>query len=393
MTVTVRFLHTADWQLGKPFAGIQDPEKRALVRQERLAVLDRIGQAARESGASFIVVAGDLFDSASPTRSTVAAACSAIGRMGLPVYAIPGNHDHGGPGSLWEQDFFRRECAALAPNFQLLLKPEPVELPQAVLFPCPLLRRSESTDPTAWLRDGEVFAGLPEGKPRIVIAHGSVQGFGSAADDDEGETGGPGNLLDLDRLNPAAWDYIALGDWHGTKLLSARAAYSGTPEPDRFSKGESNEPGHVLAVEAERGGPPVISRIRTARLGWHRAARHFSEDAALESFQTEIAELLGQRGHQDLLRLELSGSLGLAAASELEKMLDSWRARLLRLKLLDRTRVAPGPEETARLMSRAEDPVTGRVAARLAALAQGEDENAAVARVALRELHAACMDG
>ena len=63
----VTFLHTADWQLGKPFAGIADPQKRALVQQERLAVLDRIAAAAQESGAQFILVAGDLFDSPSAT--------------------------------------------------------------------------------------------------------------------------------------------------------------------------------------------------------------------------------------------------------------------------------------------------------------------------------------
>ena len=29
--------------------------------------------------------------------------------MDVPVLAIPGNHDHAGPGTVWEQDFFRRE--------------------------------------------------------------------------------------------------------------------------------------------------------------------------------------------------------------------------------------------------------------------------------------------
>ncbi|MDB6134273.1 MAG: metallophosphoesterase [Verrucomicrobiales bacterium] len=392
--MTVRFLHTADWQLGKPFAGIQDPEKRALVRQERLAVLDRIGQAARESGAAFIVVAGDLFDSPSVTQSTVAAACSAIGRMGLPVYAIPGNHDHGGPGSVWEQDFFRRECAVLAPNFHLLLKPEPVELPQAVLLPCPLRRRAESSDPTAWLRGDGVLDALPPDKPRIVVAHGSVQGFGSGGSGEDDDSGGSaGNLLELNRLDQSALDYIALGDWHGVKEISPKASYCGTPEPDRFAKGETNEPGYVLTVEAARGLLPVVTRVSTARLAWRRAVGFFSEDAALDRLRVEISDWLGQRAHQDLLRLELSGSLGIAAAAELAGLLDSWSARLLRLKLLDRTRVAPAPGETEELTRRAGDPLISRVAARLTAMAAGDDEASATARVALRELHTACMEG
>ena len=93
----MKFLHTADWQIGKPFARISDENKRALVRNARIEAIVRIGDVARETGAEFIVVAGDLFDSPSADKATVSAACSAMGKLGMPVYVIPGNHDHGGP--------------------------------------------------------------------------------------------------------------------------------------------------------------------------------------------------------------------------------------------------------------------------------------------------------
>ena len=383
--MTTTFLHTADWQLGKPFARIVDPQKRALVQQERLAVLDRIASAARGRGAQFILVAGDLFDSPSATKATVAAACSALGRMALPVLAIPGNHDHGGPGSLWEQEFFKRERAALAPNFHLLLTPAPVELEHAMIFPCPLLRRAESIDPTAWLRDPDVFAGTDPDKPRILLAHGSVQGFGNDSDDEESPVGT--NRIDLSRLPDGAIDYIALGDWHGTKMISPHAWYAGTPEPDRFPKGESNEPGHVLCVAVKRGGIPQVERILTAGLRWRQVIWEFTEDSALAALQQEISDWLGQRAGQDLLRLELSGSLGIAAGAALEQVLESWGARLLRLKLTDLTATAPTAEELAALTQRADDPLIARVACQLAEQAAGTGEDAAIARLALRELH------
>ena len=69
------FLHTADWQVGAPHARVEDAEKRALVRQERLAVIARLGTEARAHGTAFVVVAGDLFDSPRPDRATVSAAC------------------------------------------------------------------------------------------------------------------------------------------------------------------------------------------------------------------------------------------------------------------------------------------------------------------------------
>ncbi|NLE11520.1 MAG: DNA repair exonuclease, partial [Actinobacteria bacterium] len=109
----MRFVHTADWQLGKPFGRVSDPQKRSLLQQERVEAVKRIGRVVQATGAEFVLVAGDLFDSRSADKATVSAACSAIGQIGVPVVVIPGNHDHGGPGCVWEQEFFLREQAAL----------------------------------------------------------------------------------------------------------------------------------------------------------------------------------------------------------------------------------------------------------------------------------------
>ena len=115
------FLHTADWQLGKPYGAVADLEKRVALQDERFAAISRIGNAVRDHGAAFVVVAGDLFDSPSPSRAVVSRACSAIGQLGVPVYVIPGNHDHGGPLGPWDQPFFTQERDQLAPNLHVLL--------------------------------------------------------------------------------------------------------------------------------------------------------------------------------------------------------------------------------------------------------------------------------
>ena len=376
------FLHTADWQVGAPHARVEDAEKRALVRQERLAVIARIGALARERGASFIVVAGDLFDSPRPEQATVSAACSAIGALGLPVYVIPGNHDHGGPDSLWEQPFFLQERAALAPNLQILLQPQPLELEQAVLLPCPLLRRHELQDTTAWLRslDFSAFGS----KPRIVLAHGSVQDFGPADDDADDAS----NRIELDRLPLDAIDYLALGDWHGMKQIGPKAWYAGTPEPDRFPR--NNAPGHCLVVTATRGSPPQVEAVKTGRLRWHDLEFDFTADTDLERLSTLLMEATQSRAGEDLIRLTLRGSLGLTARNQLEQQLDTWRARLLRLRLHDDIRLTPTSEEISALTQRGDAPLTARIAARLLEESRSSDaEVAATALAALRELHAA----
>jgi DNA repair exonuclease SbcCD nuclease subunit len=182
--MSVTFIHTADWQLGKPFAGVSDDHKRALLRDARVQAVRRIAAEVIQRRAEFVVVSGDLFDSSTPLNSTVSGACGAIGEMKVPVFVIPGNHDHGGPGSVWHQPFFQRERQQLAPNLNVLLTHDPVELGAAVLFPCPLLRRHEAADPTACLR---TLTNLDRHgtKARIVIAHGSTMDFGDALADDE----------------------------------------------------------------------------------------------------------------------------------------------------------------------------------------------------------------
>lgn len=383
------FLHTADWQLGKPFASTRDEAKRHLLMQERIHVVQRLAESVKSSGAAFVLVAGDLFDSSQATKATVSAACQAIGSLQVPVYAIPGNHDHGGPGSVWEQDFFRREKEELAPNLQLLLKPEPLVTPHAVIFPAPLLRRHEASDPTAWIRSALEDPSLPPDLPRIVFAHGTVQGFGSVDMADEDDLPAAANFIDLSRLPMDAVDYVALGDWHGTRQVGPKAWYSGTPEIDRFPRGEGNRPGHVLKVATSRGVLPQVEELRSGRFDWRELAFRFADDASLDLFSGRLDEMIGTRGGEHLLQLKLEGSLGIAAADRLEKILEALEARLLRLKLDHRVSVAPTEEEAAALTRRAEDPLIASVATQLGIQGMGDDEEAAVARLALRELHAA----
>ena len=383
-----RFLHTADWQLGRPFARVEDSVKRARLQQERIDALARIASVARENQAEFILVAGDAFDSPHASKATVSAACAAIGAIGLPVYLIPGNHDHGGPDSLWEQPFFRREAAGLSPNLHVLLHPEPVELAHAVILPCPFLRRHDASDTTQWLRSPEFAAGLPNDKARIVLAHGSTQRFGSASADDEADDHAA-NSLDLARLPASAYDYIALGDWHGAKQIAPNAWYAGTPELDRFPRGEDYAAGHVLLVEAARGASPSVKPISTGRLGWHQTDFALISDESIGQLAAHLERLIGTRAGADLLQLELTGTVGLEATARLQALIESYQARLLRFKLNDRTVTAPSDAEIAALTLRGGDPLLSRVAAKLVARANaGATEDAAIARQALRELHA-----
>lgn len=380
----MRFLHTADWQIGKPFHSIEDLSKRERLRQQRLETVRGLRALINEHGAAFVVVCGDLFDSFTPDQSTVSALCSAVGSLGVPVYAIPGNHDHAGPGCVWEQPFFQRERADLAPNLHVLLQAQPVVTEEAVLLPCPLPRRHSASDPTAWLRNEP--ADLPIDRVRVVLAHGSTQGFSSSGESDAESTV---NQIDLSRLPTDSYDYIALGDWYGFKEIHPRAWFSGTPEQDRFARGEGNQPGYVLMVDCPgRGHSPTVTPVRTGQIGWH-APQDFDlkGDEDLEQLRLQLESILGQRAGQDLLRLSLTGTLSFSGQNALNDILASYQARLIDLRLEQNLLIEPSSAELDALRNR-DDPLVASVAASLQEMIAGSDAAAAeAARDALRELH------
>ena len=376
----VRFLHTADWQIGKPYQRVPEGAKRFRLQQERIAAIGRIGQVANRAGVGFVVVAGDLFDSTTVAGAAVVEVLEAIGEVSLPVLVIPGNHDHGGPGSVWHRAEFERQRQRRAPNLQVLLERRPLHCEGALVLPCPLLRNQDSVDPTAWIRqlDFNDEAFLSPDQPRIVLAHGGIQGFsGRDYGIDEEAQAGASNRIDLAALERCPIDYIALGDWHNGQQVAAKAWYSGTPEPDRFDQGENNQRGQVLVVAVERGQPPQVEAVPTGRIGWHRLRLHFQADDDLERFERLVQERIGDRVARDLLRLEVIGTLSLAGHNRWQQRLEELAQQLLRLRLKGHCDPAPGPQELAALVERRADPLIAAVArrlqARLANLAPGPD--------------------
>ena len=391
-----RFIHTADWQVGKPYGTVNDPQNQFRLQQERLNVIGRIREAVIDSQADFVLVAGDLFDSTTPTGSTVLEVLEAIGAMPVPVLVIPGNHDHGGLDSVWHRELFQQQQPLMAPNLQLLLERRPLELEQALVLPCPLVRNKDSLDPSVWLRSLD-WQTLPTTKPRLVLAHGGIHGFGGrdyggdpeTVPDDEAPVGA-NNLLDLAALPADEIDYIALGDWHNLKQVNEKAWYSGTPEPDRFDQGEGNQRGQVLQVSVARGQTPAVVVRPTGRLRWHNLRIRFNSDADLDRLQRELEACIAGRVARDLLRLEVSGSLSLAGHQRYDQLLTDLRSRLLRLRIKGECLQAPEAAELAQLTSRVEDPLIAEVAATLQRQISDcndpDGEDAKVLRLALCEL-------
>lgn len=324
----VRFVHTADLQLGMPFHFVPD-DRGAKLRDLRFAAIDRVVELAHQQDAAFIVVAGDVFDANTVDDRTVEQACARFARARVPVYAIPGNHDHGGPGSVWQRARFK---LSRPENFKVIEDREPVPVAggHAVLLPAPLIQRFERGDTTAhWTP--ELGREHGEGAVRIGLAHGGVSSFGEVE---------ARNLIDPQRANRADLDYVALGDWHGAREAGIRAWYAGTPEPTGF---KDNNAGHALVVTAGRGLPPRVEPVSVGRARWVRHAETLNEPDDIERLGRWFQEL--DDPLETLVRLELEGALCFADMERLEALLTRMEGRLIYLRRKDAGLVPRGRDE------------------------------------------------
>ncbi|PRY21258.1 calcineurin-like phosphoesterase family protein [Aliiruegeria haliotis] len=115
---SIRFVHTSDLHLGKRFGTMPDTIRSRLV-EARHEVIARIADVARSNGASHVLVAGDTFDTETPSDNVRVQALAAMGSdPNLTWCIIPGNHDSLAAETLWE-----RVEADAPPNVRVLSKP------------------------------------------------------------------------------------------------------------------------------------------------------------------------------------------------------------------------------------------------------------------------------
>ena len=86
----MKFLHTADWHVGKTLKG------RSRLEEQQAVLAEIIDVALREE-VDAVLIAGDLYDTAAPTADAqrlVNGALLKLASSGIEVVVIAGNHDH-----------------------------------------------------------------------------------------------------------------------------------------------------------------------------------------------------------------------------------------------------------------------------------------------------------
>ena len=312
----MKFIHCADIHLDSPLQTHLSPEKARQRNRELLQTFCRLAARAKEQDVTAVLIAGDLFDSAFVSPSTLSIVVSAI-RNADPVtfLCLPGNHDrdHAFPagvsipnnlklvGPVWSYfDFGPVTVAAIAPG--------------------------EGTDPYRDLT-------LDPQRINIVMLHGQI-----AARE------GP-DLISLPKLKNRHIRYLALGHLHSYQTqpldMEGILCYSGCLEGRGF-----DETGKKGFAEISIEGGILESRfVPFAARKLHKVSLDITDFMGADQILQAAESALARIPERDLVKLTLQGSYTLKTQKDPAFLEQILAHRFFSLTVTDESRLLL-PEDT-----------------------------------------------
>lgn len=260
----MKVLHVSDLHIGKRVNGMSMlGDQRYILRQ----ILD----IAEKRQVSVLLIAGDVYDKASPNAEAVTvfdAFLTDAVAAGLRVLAIPGNHDSA-ERIAYAQGLLEKQGVCLPPVYageveRVELEDEhgPVEF-----WLLPFLKPGDvrrffpdeeiGDDYSAALRAVLGACAIDQGKRNIVLSHQLVTAYGTAPDraDDEIKLGGMDNV-DVSVYD--AFDYVALGHVHRPQRVGRDIVrYSGSPLKYSFSEARYGKSVTLIELGEKKPGDDV----------------------------------------------------------------------------------------------------------------------------------------
>ena len=349
----IRCLHGADFHLDSAFGAL--PAQRAAERRrESRELLFRLADYVNGHDIDLMLLAGDLFDSASPFRETGEQLAAALGQMRARVFVAPGNHDWYGPGSPWETETWpenvtvfreRAMTAAEVPELDLVVHGAALTGPE---------------QPESLLAG---FTAPADGKVHIGLLHGGLDGAEDRYDP-----------IRREEVSASGLAYLALGHVHKRMepltLGRTVCAWPGCLEGRGFD--ELGEKGFYKGTISDSG---------EVSLTFVPFARHRYEilevDVTGKDPRVAVEAALPPDTAGDLYRILLTGETaegGAGAAALREALAD----RFDTLEVRDRTRMAEDLWQRA-----GEDSLRGLFLRELLARREAAEDEAARAEIDL----------
>jgi exonuclease SbcD len=251
----MRILHTSDWHIGRSFHG------HATLDALR-GVLDSLVEQVREHGVDLVIVAGDVFDSATPAAGAytlLSETLRGLGDTGATVVVTSGNHD-----SAARLGF---QSALLRDGVHVITEPATVGTPVTVTdehgpvhvygtpYLEPVLLRSiwpgvrTQADVLAHAMDLVRADAARRGGRSIAVAHCFAAGVEPTPHLERDIQQGGLDIVPLSTFDGV--DYMALGHIHGRQQLSPRVRYAGAPLHYSFDEGHKPRGSWLIELDAD----------------------------------------------------------------------------------------------------------------------------------------------
>lgn len=294
----MKLIHTADWHLGKRLNGfLLDAEQREALAA-MLAVVDRESPDA-------VLLAGDVFDTPVPPLSALETWSWFVNELvverGVPLVAIPGNHDHperlavnarvARPTGLHILHDLR-ECHVPVQVAGIEVFGVPFHKPAHVRAAFPEAaageaagREGKGDDPAPWDPNASydlamervlrrVRAARTEDRPSVLMAHAFVEGGGEEPEGEDAIVVGGAGTVRVATL--AGFDYVALGHIHGGRDLvrsGSPVRYAGSIYPYAFSEAGSTKSVDVVTFEGGATSERSVRSVRSVPIEVRRRVR------------------------------------------------------------------------------------------------------------------------
>ena len=268
----MRFIHTADWHLGKTLknASMID-EQNYILNGEFLKIVDN-------EKVDAVIIAGDVYDRGIPPIDAINLFDEIINKLTerkIFVLCIAGNHDSAarlnfGSRLMSKAKFFLKtrpeknpEPIILQDNFgeiyfSLIPFFEPIEIKEIFLSEENFSEQLTS-EAASKIYVAETRKKIPAGKRSIAVAHLFAAG-GITSDSERKFVGGVENV---DTENFSAYNYTALGHLHKPQTMKKTnfiVRYSGSPL--KYSFDEANHDKGVTLVDIDGEGKIFFEHIK-----------------------------------------------------------------------------------------------------------------------------------
>lgn len=301
----VKFLHTADWHIGRKLQGLDLLEDQQFVLENLITEMKKINP-------DFLVIAGDLYDRSVPSKEATTLLQELLVKINIecnvPIFAISGNHDSRERLAIGEA-WFSKHKFYLHTRLEQAFDKLSYEDADIYLLPYfePFEAREYFEDATLTTHNAatkrvidEIYKNLDTNKTNILVAHTFVSG--GLGTDSEREIS-VGNVENVAVEVFDKFDYVALGHLHNPNAIKeTRLKYSGSPMAYSFSEASQTKGMRLIEITKESYSEEFIPLKQKRKL--HNISTSYEEVLTKEFQQNFDCK-------NDYFSMELSGLEGI----------------------------------------------------------------------------------